>query len=159
MILIFPIIFLLLALWGIIRAAKHTYQGDGEGEAAAIGLGGGLFICTAIVFFLIALANGEETAIWKEFYNNGYKNSLAVVNLTRELMSSATDTFEGKIVNGSIEKLEQAKAVSERLANLKDEVNLYNKTIASMKYYNHNIWTGILVPDEIEELKPISISE
>ena len=47
--------------------------------------------------------------------------------------------------------------MGERLAEWRDEVIEYNLTIASMKYYDSNIWTGVLFPDEVQNMKLLRI--
>ena len=40
-----------------------------------------------------------------------------------------------------------------------DEVNSYNRSIARLKYYDSNIWTAVLVPDEVQNMRFLKIGE
>ena len=102
-----------------------------------------------------AFSNGEGLARWQTFYEVNTSNYQVTIDHTASYLSG--DKYTGVIIQGSVEKFNQAAIVSERLKEWRDAVNRYNSTIASMKYYNRNIFTGVLVPDEIEDMKILMI--
>lgn len=112
-------------------------------------------IMGSAIIFPWQVSNGRGLAEWQAFCEANTYNYEYAVDETVSYLS--VKDFTGVMVEGSIEKLEQAGYVSERIREWRNAVNQYNTTIASMKYYNRNILTGVLVPDGIEDMRLLII--
>ena len=103
-------------------------------------------------------SNGNGLAKWQAFYAANSQNYVITIDETVSYLSS--DTYiESVLVEGSLEKIKQSSYVSERIVEWRDAVNEYNSTIASMQYWNGIPFTGVLVPDGVEDMKLLVISE
>ena len=101
------------------------------------------------------LSNGVGLAMGQTFYDTNVRNYEVTIDKTASYLS--TEKFTVGLVAGSIEKFQQSQSVSDRIKEWRDSVNQYNKTITSMKYFNRNVFTGVLVPDEVDDMKLIII--
>jgi len=145
-----PILMILIPWW----TSRHREElSGGEGGCICFGL---LFtiILLALVIW-IPIANGSGLAKRQAFYEANALNYEITVDETAAYLSQ--EDFVDKLVSGSIEKIEQAGYVSERIKEWRDAVNGYNTAIASMKYYDRNIFTGLLVPNEVQDMKLLVI--
>lgn len=155
-----PVGVLCFALWRLIapvyekggNLVEEKWKEACDGFAIILGM---LGLTLTIIGVVSTLKNGETIAQLKAFYSYNTVNYSIVVEKTASLLS--TSEFENRIVSGSLEKLQQAGFVSEKISEWRTAVNQYNLDIATLKYYNDNIWTGVLVPDEIEDLRPLII--
>jgi hypothetical protein len=152
MIWILPFIFLGLSIY----LFWFEHQHYGREWAFGIGLISAI-ICTTLFVVLLGFtfANGEGLAKWQAFYTTNESNYRVVIKETEALLSR--EQFENQLIAGSVEKWQQSEYVSLAIKNWVDSVNQYNSTIVSMQYFNRSIWIGVLVPDEVEEMKLIKI--
>ncbi len=123
-------------------------------------IGGGVFLSIISLFFVglllwIMVANGSGLMKWQAFYQANTQNYQVAVDETASYLSE--EEFVDVLVGGSLEKFKLAGFVSERIVEWRDAVNEYNSTIASMQYFNRNIFTGTLVPDGVEDMRLIII--
>jgi hypothetical protein len=126
---------------------------------------GGMFSCISGTMLVIGLLiglpiqtfkNGATVAEMQTFLESNTKNYQYSIDETASYLSS--DTFKDNVlVEGSIEKLQQAGYVSERIKEWRDSVNDYNTKLASMKYYNSNIFLGVLYPNAVDDMKMLII--
>jgi hypothetical protein len=116
-------------------------------------VGGWLGVLVLVIALPSAtVCNGSHVAEMQAFYNTNTKNLAYAVDETASYLSA--DIFkDGLLIEGSIEKLQQAGYVSERIKDWVEKVNQYNKELASLKYYNANPFTGVLIPDEVEDMR------
>lgn len=117
----------------------------------------GVVLATTLLTLIpiLTLTNAGGLAKWQVFYSTNVKNYEVVVDETVSYLSA--DKFKDVLVEGSIEKFQLATAVSERIKEWRDAVNEYNSTIASMKYFDSNPFTGVLVPDAVQDMKLLVI--
>ena len=108
------------------------------------------------MLFCWGFGNGAGLAKWQAFYVANTQNYEIAVDETASYLSQQ-GFMNSTFFDGSIEKFEQAGYVSERIKEWRDAVNRYNDTIARMQYYNRNIFTGVLVPDGVEDMKLLII--
>ncbi len=168
MIYLLLILFIGLILWGTLhnygeptiwkwqRDGKgKRYSDTGSGENTAIAIGTFLLIILLLISSIWAINNGEGLAKWQAFHDANVANYEITVDKTASYLSE--EAFTNTLIEGSVEKWQQAGYVSERISEWRDAVNEYNLTIASMKYYNQNIFTGVLVPDGVEDSKLLII--
>jgi len=115
-------------------------------------------VATCLVVFVptISIANSNGLAKWQAFYTANTQNYEIAVDETASYLSQ--DEFaKNTLIDGSIERFSQAGFVSERIKEWRDAVNEYNTTIASMQYFNRNVFTGVLVPNEVEDMRLLII--
>ena len=153
MLWLIALVFLGLVVWGIATWGR----GNSDRQGLAVGLGGLCLIIVSLILVSSTFANGETLAKLQAFYEVNAQNYAIAVDKTSALLS--TEKFTSQLVAGSIEKFQVASIVGERLAEWRDEVIEYNLTIASMKYYDSNIWTGVLIPDEVQNMKLLRIGD
>lgn len=155
MIWLLALVFVGLIVWGIVRIVKRWSCGDDEGEWFAIVFGGVLLLIFVLIIGFWTMANGAGLAKWQAFHEANTKNYEIAVDETASYLSA--DLFKDVLIEGSIERFKLTESVSARIAEWRDAVNTYNTTIASMKYFNQNPFTGIMVPDGIEDMKLLVI--
>ena len=126
----------------------------------------GIFFGCIVLFTFGSLAGGWTINNYisypqhKAFYEVNAQNYAITVDETSVLLSQEKYISEALIpIEGSIEKTELAKTISDRIVEWRDAVNLYNQTIASLQYLDNTIWFGCMIPDEVHELKMLSIGE
>lgn len=153
MILLLGLVFLGLILWGGIRG--FTRRSRGEGESVAVVIGAILLTVMSIICPIVALQNGMNLMQLEAFYTANTQNYEFAIDETASYLSQ--EEFTDVLIEGSLERLKQAGYVSERIAEWRDAVNEYNLTVASMQYFNRNIFTGVLFPDGIENMKLLII--
>jgi len=143
---------LLMIAWAVVITGKDAWENDV----------GGFFTAIAIVFLLpsflvptlVTMNNGAGLMKLEAFYQANSSNYAIAVDETASYLSAEKYIENAFIpIEGSIEKFKQSQIASERIKEWRDAVIKYNETIASMKYYNRNIFTGILVPNRVEEAK------
>ena len=102
--------------------------------------------------------NGASLARWQTFYDTNVANYAITVDKTAVYLS--TSDFENKMVAGSVEKLQQAGYVSERIKEWRDSINEYNSTIASMRYLRSSWLLGgiFVIPPIPSGLIPLRIN-
>lgn len=111
--------------------------------------------CFVLVLVIVIPTNVGESIKLQTFYTTNTQNYRITIDKTAAYLSD--DEFVGKLVSGSVEKLQQAGYVSERLREWRDEVNDYNATLANMQYWRRNSFFGILYPKRVMELKLLII--
>lgn len=127
-----------------------------DARLTGIILGALLLLALLIGCGVGTLCNGTGLAEWQAFYTANADNYSFAVDKTASYLS-AKSYRENLLVEGSIEKFKQASYVNERITEWRNAVNRYNTTIASMKYFDSNIFTGILVPDAVQDMKLLVI--
>jgi len=114
---------------------------------------------TTLIFLPIVacwtVANGNGLAKWQAFDETNFQNYGIAISETASYLSQ--EKFADVVVQGSLERFEQAGYVSERIKEWRDAVNQRNLAIASMQYFNRNIFTGTMVPDAVEDMKMLLI--
>jgi len=145
------VFFLIMAVFGFWMA--DSQGGDSWHWLTGIGLTLGLSLL--LILPSCGLRNGAGLAEWQAFHYANSRNYKITVDETASYLSQ--EQFTAKLVEGSIEKLKQAGYVSERIKEWRDSVNEYNTTIASMQYFNRNVFTGVLVPNEVEDMRLLII--
>ena len=126
---------------------------EGEPKIGAV-LGVLFALALGIIIPLVTLANGSGLAKWQAFYSANAQNYEIAVDETASYLSADQYVEHALIpIEGSIERFKLTEAVSTRIAEWRDGVNKYNLTIASMKYFDGNIFTGVLVPDAVQDMK------
>lgn len=149
MVYLIGLIPLALLLWGIIVEEKEGY---GEG-VMQIFIGGILSLIFFLILPLLTLSNSSDLVKLDTFYNTNNQNYQITIDKTASYLS--VDEFKSQVIAGSIEKSNLAQTISNRIAEWRDQVNDYNLAIASMQYFDQNIFTGILYPNRVQELKPL----
>lgn len=104
-----------------------------------------------IVLLIATAANSAGFVALNTFYQANSQNYEVAIDETASYLSE--EGFKQVLVEGSIEKLALAGYVSERLREWRDAVNTYNTGIAKMKYWNSNIFLGVLYPNEVMSAK------
>lgn len=115
----------------------------------------------SLIFFLIlpllTLSNSSDLVKLDTFYNTNNQNYQITIDKTASYLS--VDEFKSQVIAGSIEKSNLAQTISTRISEWRDQVNDYNLAIASMQYFDQNIFTGILYPNRVQELKPLVLKQ
>ncbi len=138
-----------LIILGVILCKNND---DSMGGVFAVCFGVVISITLLVALPIETMTNGSDVAEMKTFLESNTQNYQYSVSETASYLS--IDTFkEGVLVEGSIEKLQQAGYVSERIKEWRDSVNEYNTKLASLRYYDSNIFTGVLVPNEVQDMK------
>jgi len=137
-----------LFIWGVILMREDDMS---MGGMFACIIGGLLSLVLLIMLPCTILDNGSTVAEMKIFRDTNTNNYQYSIDETASYLSE--DTFTNSLVNGSIEKMQQAGYVSERIKEWRDSVNAYNTKLASLKYYDSNIFMGVLYPNEVQDMK------
>ncbi len=113
----------------------------------------------AVVMLIVlpstAIKNSADFAELDVFYQVNSRNYEIAIDETASYLSE--QEFAQALVEGSLEKIELAGYVSERISEWRDAVNAYNTHIAKMKYYDSNILLGSLYPDAVRNAKLLII--
>lgn len=109
-----------------------------------------------VVLPVVTWQNGAKVYRLQAFFESNAGNYQVAVDETASYLSE--EEFVNQLVAGSIEKLEQSTYVSERIKEWRDSVNAYNLTVAGLKYWDDNPFTGVLVPDSIQDMKLLLMS-
>ena len=147
-----------LIILGVVGLTRTKTWDDGSGWVVPFVLG---ILCTFPLLIIIPgyiLANGSGVMKWQAFYEANSRNYEIAVDETASYLSTEKLIEQALIpIDGSIEKMKLADSVSTRILEWRNAVNRYNNTISSMKYFNRNIFTGVLVPNEVEDMKLLII--
>ncbi|KKN02649.1 hypothetical protein LCGC14_1115590 [marine sediment metagenome] len=147
-----------LIILGVVGLTRTKTWDDGSGWVAPFVLG---ILCTFPLLIIIPgyiFANGSGLMKWQAFYEANSRNYEIAVDETASYLSTEKLIEQALIpIDGSIEKMKLADSVSTRILEWRNAVNRYNNTISSMKYFNRNIFTGVLVPNEVEDMKLLII--
>lgn len=136
-------------VYGIIRCKKEENDA-GSFLSLAFGVVATLFL---LIFLPIqTLDNGSRVAEMEVFLESNTQNYQYSIDETASYLS-VDSIKENVLIEGSIEKLQQAGYVSERIKEWRDSVNEYNTRLASFKYYDSNIFMGVLIPDKVKDMK------
>lgn len=134
-----------LIIWGV----KHSLPGHksrmDEGEGAAIVFGSILLGLFLIVFAFSRAINTVGNQRLGLAYSTALQNYETTLNETKNLLSSTSSS--GTLIDGSIEKMQLASTVAERLKELRDIGNRLNNIVVSKNYWSHEwlfggfLWT------------------
>ena len=141
-----------VVLWGFLH--KHDYCDFGEDFAKVFG--SVLTVVALGVLVGCTISNHVGLVKLQNFYEYNSVNYEITIDKTASYLSQE-QFLESAIIEGSIEKMEQAGYVSERLKEWRNAINDYNETIASMKFFDSTIWFGSLVPNDIQDMKPLIV--
>jgi hypothetical protein len=132
---------------------EYEYRNSGY-FPRTLGLAGIMLIIFCLPY--LTITNSSTVAQLQAFYDNNAKNYSITVDRTAAYLSS--DNFsKSTIIEGSVEKFQQAGYISDRIKEWRDAINWYNLNLASLKYYDSNIFIGILIPDAVQDMKFIEI--
>lgn len=109
---------------------------------------GGCGICT-----YYRQLNGK--AYLESFYNTNVVSYQIAVDKTTSYLSQ--DKFADYILYGDIEKQQLATSISDRIAEWRDSVVVYNQVLKAYQLYQDNFVTGIFYPKLDKELKYLEI--
>lgn len=151
-------IWLVVGLLGVLAGVCIWRAVDGCDEVGWIM--GAVFSSIFCVIMLIVLpcltiSNTVGLAQLEMFYEENTYNYECAIDITASYLSA--EDFKDKLVAGSLEKIEQAGYVSNRISEWTKAVNNFNSEVARMKAFNHSVFLGVLFPDAIENLKPLRI--
>jgi len=155
-------IWLLISIVPIVLFFCEWYFSRRYKEAWVYGsvFGGVLLLIGVLVIGLWTTFNYMSYPQHRAFYEVNAQNYAVTVDETSALLSQEKYISEALIpIEGSIEKAELAKVVSERIVEWRDVVNVYNKTVASMQYLDNTILFDCMIPDGIHGLKLLSIGK
>ena len=155
---------------GKLQRRKEKLEADGKhltrseenscsgGAIAAVVIGSIFTIVLSLICLCFTLSNGNGLKKLEAFYTANAVNYETAVGRTASYLSQEKYIVEALIpVEGSVEKLELAGYISTRITEWRDAVNAYNTTIASMQYWDSNLFTGALVPNEVQDMKLLVI--
>ena len=149
-------VFVVLCIAGAIGITlTKRWNGDFNGWCTLFVVGTVMTLIFLPVVAYWTMANGVELARWQAFDEANFQNYGVAVSEAASCLSQ--EKFVGVVVRGSLERFEQAGYVSERVREWRDAVNQRNLAIASMQYFNRNIFTGTMVPDAVEDMKMLLI--
>ena len=136
-------------LLAIISAVLYGNGFNGWG----IVMGFSIFIAVLGTVFVATttLSNANTLAKLEVFYEVNSQNYEVAIDNTASYLSQ--EQFTGSMVDGSVEKWQQAGYVSERIKEWRNAVNDYNTQIASFKYYDSNLFTSNVVPNRVQDFK------
>ncbi len=107
-----------------------------------------------------AITNYVSYPQHRAFYEVNSQNYAVTIDETSALLSQEKYISEALIpVEGSIEKMELAKTVSERIVEWRDAVNRYNRIVASLQYLDNNIFFDCMIPNDVHDLKLLSVGK
>ena len=119
-------------------------------------IGAAILIALLITYPCVTVSKGSDLAKHQAFFEANTQNFAIAVDDTAAYLS--VDSFaEGLLIEGSLEKVQLATIVGERITEWRDAVNAYNLEIASMQYYDQNFFLGVLFPDAVQEMKLLII--
>ena len=127
---------------------------ESQGAIAAAMLGsifGGLMV---VILGVTYISNVTTVKKAETFYTTNYQNYQATIDETRNLLSG--ESVGGTLMSGSVEKMEQGKAISERIGEMRDRVNRFNNAVAMNRTWCRTFWP--LMPCLSNDVKPITIS-
>jgi len=140
------------------RLTREEEESCSGGAIASIAIGCIFTIVVGLICMCFTLSNGNGLRKLEAFYTANALNYETAVDRTASYLSQEKFTIEVLVpVEGSIEKLELAGYISTRITEWRDAVNIYNTTIASMQYWDSNIFTGVLVPNKVQDMKLLII--
>ena len=117
------------------------------------------FIAAIIPPMIQYPTNIERVAYMTSFYRNNTQAYEVAADRTASYLSQ--DKFiqelESKFVAGSLEKMQLANIVSQRITEWRDGVVAYNQIMETYKRLTYNPWTGILIPRIPDDVKPLAI--
>ena len=146
--LLIPAVMLALGIW--------KWEKWDVGGSLLVTFGAIVLVILLIVYPCITVGNGSALAKHQAFFEANTQNFATAVDNTAAYLS--VDSFaEGLLIEGSLEKLQLATIVAERITEWRDAVNAYNLGIASMQYYDQNALLGVLYPDAVQEMKLLII--
>ncbi len=153
-----------------LRRRKEKFEAEGktltkkeedscsDGATACIFMGCAFSLVVGLICMCFILSNGSGLRKLEAFYTVNALNYETAVDRTASYLSEERFVVEALIpVEGSIEKLELTGFISSRITEWRDAVIRYNNTIASMQYWDDNIFTGVLVPDRVQGMKLLVI--
>lgn len=140
-----------LLVWGIIA------DGDARTVAGAI---------CSIILGLVVLISSIAVPITKQgelqqlvaFYEANSLNYEATIDQTKVMLSEQRLIEQALIpIEGSIERTDLAKAVSERISEWRNKLTWYNEMLAQFLYFDKNSLIGYYWPTPPDHLKFIII--
>ena len=156
MIWLIPILLLGIFLWwGLDNIFKTRRADDWWNDNPLPGISLVVVLLLLIILPCVAISYSASYAKLEVFYQANSRNYEIAVDETASYLSEKD--FTQALIDGSIEKIELAGYVSERISEWRDAVNGYNTQIANMKYYDSNIFLGALYPDAVRDAKLLII--
>lgn len=146
MIWLIALVFVALLILGCVKL--HDWE---FGAPLLIVLGATLIMLTVLIIGIDTFRNHSEYHQLKAFYDVNTQNYKYAIDETTVYLSK--EAIKQTFIDGSVEKLGLAKSISSRIMEYRDSVNKYNLSVASMKYYDSNIWTGVMYPNEVQSMK------
>ncbi len=139
---------------------NKTEKNSDDGQWVALVFGTIALVVGILIVGLWTISNYLSFPEHQAFYQVNAQNYAITVDETSTLLSQEKYISEALIpIEGSIEKTDLAKTVSERIVEWRDAVNNYNRKVASLQYLDKSIIFGIMIPNRIHELKLLSIGE
>lgn len=117
------------------------------------GILGLALLITGIAYPVEHISKLQEMIVFHNVNSEAYAET---VTATRVILSEEK-FVESLIIEGSIEKMGVAVAVSERIVEWRDNIVLYNIALQQFRYWDSNIWLGCYFPTPPEDLKFLSI--
>ena len=112
-----------LLIWAVVE-----WGGCGEGQGMAATFSSIFIVVFIAILISVTFGNGAGLAKWQAFYMANTQNYQIAISQTESYLSEKE--FLDKLVDGSLERLQQAGYVSERIAEWRDAINNYNLTLA-----------------------------
>ena len=97
----------------------------------------------------------EKKAYLESFYFSNSSSYAMAVDKTSAYLSQ--ESFEGKLLTGSIEKQQLTTSISDRIAEWRNGVVAYNQFLKTYQLYKGNFITGIFIPKLDSEVKSLVI--
>lgn len=136
----------------VVWAMKSS--GDTEGQIVGIVCFGFALLVVLIIWPVSYFGGIGEIASMRAFYHNTLGAYEYTVSATQEVQINASQA--GMI---DVAYMEQGKAVSERIKELRDKVEWFNDRLERYKTYNSNWFFANAVADTPPDLKPITIGK
>ena len=145
-------IVLILALIGSIIWKKNSDWTDTGAEIMIMPIG--ILLVAVVIFWpVIYCSNTSDIIKLETFYNTNMSNYEITLDNTAAMFS--TTDFSDKLIEGNLEKSQLSSSVSDRLAELRDEVSVYNQKLASIRFFSNSFIGAGLYPKVPDYLLPI----
>jgi len=155
---ILPIVGIIWAClyWGKLKCTnKRGEEVDRDLPGGILGSSIVLAVALFLLTLIIPLCGISDRISLETFYYDNFQNYGTAVDKTASYLSE--EEFVSSLLAGSIEKLEYAGFVADRILEWREEVTHYNRGLRSYRYWQEHFLTDILFRDVAEDLQSLVI--
>ena len=109
-----------------------------------------------VVYPIVGFTSYYDAREAEVFYHTNYRQYVSTVDMTQEALYALK---QSDTLNIPVENLGQSSNWSDRIAELRDSVVMYNRVVYKLRRYNKNIFLSLMFANVSNELKFIEIEE